>query len=109
MAPHGHEAIPTLKSVFEIPHLREKAKFLDTQCLFSHTYFPFPCPTHLFIPFPDRMPHFIGDFLSERMYNSALGTIHANGSNVCCRFVDVTPSWQERGADGKSWVVSVFF
>ena len=33
MAPHGHEDIPTLKSVFEIPHLREKAKFLDTQCL----------------------------------------------------------------------------
>jgi len=34
VAPHGHEEIPTLKSVFEIPHLREKAKFLDTQCLF---------------------------------------------------------------------------
>ena len=52
------------------------------------------------------MPHFIGDFLSERMYNSALATTHGNGSNVCCRFVDVTPSWQEKGEDGKSWIVS---
>ena len=33
VAPHGHEEIPTLKSVFEMPHLREKAEFLNTQCL----------------------------------------------------------------------------
>ena len=52
------------------------------------------------------MPHFVGNFLSERMYNNALGTKHRNGSNVCCRFVDVTPSWQSKGEDGKSWVVS---
>lgn len=52
------------------------------------------------------MPHFVGNFLSERMYGGALGTKHANGSNVCCRFVDVTPSWQARGEDGKSWIVS---
>ena len=52
------------------------------------------------------MPHFVGKFLSERMYNNALGTIHASGSNVCCRFVDVTPSHQRRGEDGKSWIVS---
>jgi hypothetical protein len=56
--------------------------------------------------FPDRMPHFVGDFLSERMYDSALATTHANGSNICCRFVDVTPSWQDKGEDGKSWIVS---
>ena len=55
------------------------------------------------------MPHFIGNFLSERMYNTALGTKHANGSNICCRFVDVTPAWQEKGEDGKSWIVSDFF
>ncbi|KAF9649274.1 hypothetical protein BDM02DRAFT_3095010, partial [Thelephora ganbajun] len=83
LAPHGHEEVPTLKSVFEISHLREKAKFLDIQY---------------------RMPHFIGNFLSERMYDNALGTIHANGSNICCRFVNVTPAWQEKGEDGKSWI-----
>lgn len=83
LAPHGHEDVPTLKSVFEIPHLRENAKFLDTQY---------------------RMPHFVGNFLSERMYGGALGTKHANGSNVCCRFVDVTPSRQAKGEDGKSWI-----
>lgn len=38
VAPHGHEEVPTLKSVFEIPHLRANAKFLDTQCLFLHVY-----------------------------------------------------------------------
>lgn len=54
------------------------------------------------------MPHFVGNFLSERMYENALGTIHANGSNVCCRFVDV-PGWQEKGEDGKSWIVSEIF
>lgn len=54
------------------------------------------------------MPHFIGNFLSERMYDSALGTIHPNGSNVCCRFVDVTPGRQEKGEDGNSWIVSEF-
>lgn len=103
MAPYGHEEIPTLKSVFEVPHLREKAKFLDTQC-FSLGLYLFHTFLHSY--FPDRMPHFIGNFLSERMYNNALGTKHANGSNVCCRFVDVTPSWQEKGEDGKSWIVS---
>ena len=106
MAPHGHEEIPTLKSVFEIPHLREKAMFLDTQCLFLVPISSFHA---LHSYFPDRMPHFIGDFLSDRMYNQALGTTHPSGSNVCCRFVDVTPSWQEKGEDGKSWIVSQYF
>jgi len=50
------------------------------------------------------MPHFIGKFLSERMYNNALGTIHANGSNVCCRFVDVAYGRQEKAEDGNSWI-----
>lgn len=54
------------------------------------------------------MPHFIGNFLSERMYNNALGTIHANGSNVCCRFVDVAYGRQEKAEDGNSWIVSGF-
>lgn len=58
--------------------------------------------------FLDRMPHFVGNFLSERMYSNALGTIHGNGSNVCCRFVDVVRGWQEKGEDGKSWIVSQF-
>lgn len=55
------------------------------------------------------MPHFVGNFLSERMYDNALGTKHPIGSNICCRFVDVTSSRQERGEDGKSWIVSEYF
>jgi len=50
------------------------------------------------------VPHFIGNFLSNRMYGGALNTSHASGSNVCCRFVDVYTGWQERGEDGKSWI-----
>jgi hypothetical protein len=79
------------------------------QCSWIHNVcFLIPIlPLNLPIYFPDRMPHFVGNFLSERMYNGALGTIHGNGSNVCCRFVDV-PGWQEKGEDGKSWIVSEF-
>jgi len=68
---------------------------------------PHPSPFQpLYIYFLDRMPHFIGNFLSERMYGGALKTLHAIGSNVCCRFVDVTPSYQQKGEDGLSWIVS---
>lgn len=74
--------------------------------MFASPYLPLFQALH--ICFPDRMPHFVGNFLSERMYNNSLGTIHANGSNVCCRFVDVTPAWQEKGEDGKSWIVSEY-
>lgn len=47
VAPHGHEEIPTLKSVFEISHLRANARFLDTQCLLHHTQFFFFKPNLL--------------------------------------------------------------
>jgi len=34
VSPYGQEDIPELKSVFEWPHLRDNAAFLDTQCMF---------------------------------------------------------------------------
>ena len=32
VAPHGQDDVPQLQSVFEFPHLRQHAHFLDTQC-----------------------------------------------------------------------------
>ena len=32
VAPYGQEDVPELKSVFEWPHLKDNAAFLDTQC-----------------------------------------------------------------------------
>ena len=34
VSPYGQEDIPELKSVFEWPHLKNNAIFLDTQCMF---------------------------------------------------------------------------
>ncbi|KIK80188.1 hypothetical protein PAXRUDRAFT_15928 [Paxillus rubicundulus Ve08.2h10] len=33
LPPYGQEDIPELRSVFEFPHLRKRALFLDTQCM----------------------------------------------------------------------------
>jgi len=34
VAPYGQEDVPELRSVFEWPHLKQGAVFLDTQCRF---------------------------------------------------------------------------
>jgi hypothetical protein len=36
VAPYGQEDVPELKSVFELPHLKNKFVFLDTQCTSLH-------------------------------------------------------------------------
>ena len=40
--PHGQEDVPELRSVFEWPHLKQGAIFLDTQCAFNIL----PSPPH---------------------------------------------------------------
>lgn len=32
VAPYGQSDVKDLRSIFEVPHLRERAVFLDTQC-----------------------------------------------------------------------------
>ncbi|KAG2367883.1 hypothetical protein BDR07DRAFT_1605865 [Suillus spraguei] len=54
VAPFGQDDVEKLRSVFEFPHFRRRAHFLDTQY---------------------RMP-FIGSFISRHVYNQKLMTVH---------------------------------
>ncbi|KAJ6513129.1 P-loop containing nucleoside triphosphate hydrolase protein [Mycena sanguinolenta] len=90
VAPYGQGEVQTLQSVFEMKHLREKAIFLNTQCLIK-----------FMLRKPASMPTQLGTFISKRVYNNMLRTVHPDNSQ-CCRFVDV-----ERGKEtsaGSSWI-----
>jgi len=80
LAPYGQEDVPELKSVFEWPHLKQSATFLDTQY---------------------RMPHIIGDFISRHVYQSKLHTKHDISDIFCCRFVNVSNGKEAKM--GVSW------
>ncbi|KAI0317975.1 P-loop containing nucleoside triphosphate hydrolase protein [Amylostereum chailletii] len=84
LPPFKQDEIPTLRSVFEIPSLREDAIFLDTQY---------------------RMPVIIGNFISQHVYNGFLETKHDITSWEACRFVDVIKS-AECQSQGGSWTNS---
>ena len=87
--------------MFEWPHLRENAAFLNTQCMFflsSETEYNVDRP-----PPVDRMPIVIGDFISRHVYDSKLMTSHAINTLTCCRFVDVRDG--EEIKKGVSWMV----
>ena len=103
MAPYGREDIPELRSVFEWPHLKGNAVFLDTQCT------PFlPSKVEFCANYSssvDRMPTVIGHFISRHVYNSELRTQHTIKSLTCCRFVDVSNGKEIK--KGFSWVVSI--
>jgi len=81
VAPYGQEDIPELRSVFEWPHLKADAVFLDIQY---------------------RMPAVIGHFISHHVYNSKLRTEHDIKSFTCCRFVDVSNGKEMK--EGVSWM-----
>ena len=51
----------------------------------------------------DRMPTVIGNFISRRVYQEKLGTVHPIKTNDCCRFVDVSNGKETK--KGVSWVV----
>ncbi|KAG2035299.1 P-loop containing nucleoside triphosphate hydrolase protein [Suillus americanus] len=80
MAPFGQDDLGKLQSVFEFPHLRKWAHFLDTQY---------------------RMPLVIGTFISRHVYDQKLMTVHAINSRAACRFLDVKKGKEEKL--GKSW------
>ncbi|KAG1750831.1 P-loop containing nucleoside triphosphate hydrolase protein [Suillus lakei] len=82
--PWRHSARMTLGSyeaVFEFPHLRKQAHFLNTQY---------------------RMPLVIGSFISRHVYDQKLKTVHDIDSKAACRFLDVKRGQEQRA--GKSWV-----
>ena len=52
------------------------------------------------------MPHFIGEFISDNVYDGRLHTTHPIASKLACRFVDVQYGRQEHPNEGTSWIVS---
>ncbi|KAF5359610.1 hypothetical protein D9756_003107 [Leucocoprinus leucothites] len=81
LPPYGQSDIENLRSVFELPHLRRHALFLDTQY---------------------RMPVPIGTIVSHHVYNDRLKSVHRITTKTCCRFVDVPHGREE--FRGRSWV-----
>jgi regulator of nonsense transcripts 1 len=81
LAPFGQDDIGQLRSVFEFPHLRKRAHFLNTQY---------------------RMPLVIGSFISRHVYGHKLMTVHDITSKAACRFLDIKRGQEQKS--GKSWV-----
>lgn len=81
LAPFGQDDIGQLRSVFEFPHLRKRAHFLNTQY---------------------RMPLVIGSFISRHVYSHKLMTEHDITSKNACRFLDVKRGQEQKS--GKSWI-----
>ncbi|KAG2347792.1 P-loop containing nucleoside triphosphate hydrolase protein [Suillus weaverae] len=86
LAPFGQDDVGKLRSVFEFPHLRRRAHFLDTQY---------------------RMPLVIGSFISRHVYDRKLMTVHGINSKAACRFLDVKRGQEQKS--GKSWIVRFSF
>ncbi|KAG8908762.1 hypothetical protein FRB99_003000 [Tulasnella sp. 403] len=81
LPPHQREQIEGLKSIYDVPHMRDAALLLDTQ---------------------RRMPNEIAAFISTAMYKEKLKSIHPVKGYDCLRFVDVTGGAEE--ARETSWV-----
>ncbi|KAH7922888.1 hypothetical protein BV22DRAFT_625754 [Leucogyrophana mollusca] len=81
LAPYGQDDVTELQSIFELPRLRNRALFLDTQY---------------------RMPVVVGEFISRQVYKGKLRTDHRISDPRACRFVDVQKGKEEKM--GHSWV-----
>ncbi|KXN88609.1 Regulator of nonsense transcripts 1 [Leucoagaricus sp. SymC.cos] len=81
LPPYGQSGVENLQSVFEMPHLRRRALFLDTQY---------------------RMPAPIASVISQHVYNGRLKTVHKVNAKTCCRFVDVSNG--REAFRGRSWI-----
>ncbi|KZT69556.1 P-loop containing nucleoside triphosphate hydrolase protein [Daedalea quercina L-15889] len=86
LAPYGQEELKQLSSVFDLPHLRREALFLDTQY---------------------RMPAPIGAFISEHVYDGHLKTDHSITSRQSCILIDIKDG--KETASGNSWIVSTIY
>ncbi|KZT19089.1 hypothetical protein NEOLEDRAFT_1033380, partial [Neolentinus lepideus HHB14362 ss-1] len=81
--PYGQESVRSLKSVFQLPHLRKP----PVQYLLNTQY---------------RMPMPLGAFISKEMYNRKLRSQHDIQEPSCVRFIDVYKGTEEKS--GTSWV-----
>ncbi|KIY67259.1 P-loop containing nucleoside triphosphate hydrolase protein, partial [Cylindrobasidium torrendii FP15055 ss-10] len=79
LPPFGDNEIKGLESIFEKPHLRSNAVFLNTQY---------------------RMPIPLGKFISKNVYGNKLKSVHDIGT-PCCLFVN-TVGIEEK--QGHSWI-----
>ncbi|KAH0585272.1 hypothetical protein H2248_008514 [Termitomyces sp. 'cryptogamus'] len=80
LPPFGQEDLQDLQSIFEVPHLRPHALFLDTQY---------------------RMPPQIGNIISDLVYDGKLKSnpLHPiTEKTQACRFIDI-PGQEERNED----------
>jgi hypothetical protein len=100
VAPYGQEDIDSLRSIFEMSHLRTNAVFLDTQC---KSCIPSNCLYSEISASADRMPVLIGEFISRQVYNNKLRTVHHITTTKSCVFVDVANGKEQR--KGSSWMV----
>ncbi|KAF8517303.1 P-loop containing nucleoside triphosphate hydrolase protein [Hysterangium stoloniferum] len=80
VAPFGIDDIPSLKSIFDIPHICRKTYFLNTQY---------------------RMPVPLGNFISEHVYKNELRSKNDTESTSCLAFVEAGGTEQK---SGRSWV-----
>ncbi|CDO72684.1 hypothetical protein BN946_scf184985.g104 [Trametes cinnabarina] len=68
LPPFGKEHASKMKTIFDFPHLKDRAYFLDTQY---------------------RMPVPLGDFISGAVYKSKLASVHDITGRECIRAIDV--------------------
>ncbi|KAG5339814.1 hypothetical protein C0989_003495 [Termitomyces sp. Mn162] len=101
LAPYGRGEIPELRSIFEMPHLRQGAVLLDTQCHYFHILYNDSINRYLATHI-DRMPTPIGNFISQEVYNGRLKSVHPIEEWLSCSFIDVATGREEKC--GNSWV-----
>lgn len=83
--PFGQERIPLMKSIFDVQHIKENAYFLNTQCKNLSSVF-----LNIQITFSqDRMPIFIGNFISQKVYDGILQSRHRIQDASCVALIDV--------------------
>ncbi len=105
MPPYGQEDIEELLSIFEIPHLRLEALFLDTQCKYQSFVAQFAFTDFCTL---DRMPPQLGEFISDAVYDGQLSSNPDHPiTGLACFFVDVNGATEKR--NGTSWEASTVF
>ncbi|KAJ7761895.1 P-loop containing nucleoside triphosphate hydrolase protein [Mycena maculata] len=95
LAPYGQNDVQTLRSVFEMEHLRRSALFLDTQ------YRLVGVVNLKAMLIPARMPTQLGKFIGQHVYDNKLKTIHPDATQ-CCHFINVKKGREIQ--KGLSWV-----
>ncbi|KAF7316711.1 hypothetical protein HMN09_00404200 [Mycena chlorophos] len=96
LAPYGQGQIDSLRSVFEMKHLRQDAIFLDTQSVCFH-----PSRAKFDIQCKPSMPTQLGGFISQNVYEGKLRSVHKMRDR-CWWFVDVPQG--EESMKGSSWI-----